>query len=240
MSESARKIKHSYSYLLVLSIFSAACFITTAYLEFSPSDDVLYRGQLPPEGGELGPIHITRDNLVGVIVVRNEPVLSSGYYTYPVSSWSFIEGELLDSEKEFLMGFGDEMWKERDSEGTYDQSEYELSLTFPEQGDYYLNFISEFESAQARADIFVKVTAKNGNSSMHFLMGIVALIGVYLRRSVLDERLKSGDYRRPAQAGQWFKKVSGNQSGSKNPWASSTVILSILMIIAAVLLEIVC
>ena len=169
---STQKIKHGYFYILALSIFSAACFFASFYFTTETSSPVM-KSVLPPTGGEIGPIQVTKENSVYKVEVTGKLNL------YSSSTWGFIEGELLDANKNLLMGFGQEMWKERDSEGTYEDTTYDLSFTIAQKGNYYLNFTSEYPTPDAGNSIVVKVSAIEGNSHVHFVMGLIALALVF-------------------------------------------------------------
>ncbi|MDA9817847.1 hypothetical protein N9C35_02265 [Flavobacteriaceae bacterium] len=96
----------------------------------------------------------------------------------PLQSWSFIEGEVLDSSKEYLFSFGKELWRESgyDSEGPWQENNnsYDVNITLPKVGIYYLNF--KTENAQKLKSFSVIVNKKNGSSLPHLWFGIFTLI----------------------------------------------------------------
>lgn len=173
--EKRLKRKRSYYYLLVLSVFSVACFFTAMFLSSKTSEPVL-KAAVASSGGEVGPFQVKRDNSVYKISVESKLKLNTR------STWGFIEGELLNANKEFLMGFGGEMWKERDSEGTYEETAYELDLTIAQKGTYYLKFKSEYKDSRSAGPIVVKIKSIRGNSHLHFFLGVIALIIVFVGR----------------------------------------------------------
>ena len=200
--ENQLKRKHTYSYLLVLSIFSAACFFTAMFMSGESPGTSALKATIPAAGSEVGPIHVERDNSVYTIEVTGSLNLSQG------NTWGFIEGELLDENKEFLMGFGDEMWKERDSEGTYENNTYSLSLTIPKQGIYYLKFKGEYPSANSADAIIVTVIPIRGNSHMHFLMGIFAFaIVLYFYWKFREDNVPRSPKKKSADSGGMLKMV---------------------------------
>lgn len=101
----------------------------------------------------------------------------------PVNTWSFVEGEVLDEEKEYLFSFGKELWHEtgRDSDGPWTESEnnYTMKITLPEPGTYYFRF-----KTQGRYDVAalrVVISKRYGSSLPHIMLGLFALtIGLVL------------------------------------------------------------
>lgn len=101
----------------------------------------------------------------------------------PVNTWSFVEGEVLDGEKEYLFSFGKELWHEtgRDSDGQWTESDnsYMMKITLPEPGTYYLRF--KTQGSYDIAALRVVINKRNGSSLPHMVLGFFALaIGLVL------------------------------------------------------------
>lgn len=96
----------------------------------------------------------------------------------PENTWSFIEGEVLDAEKDYLFSFGKELWHETgyDDEGAWRESDndYSMKVTFPNPGKFYLN-IKTNGSYNAHA-VQVTISKKRGSSIPHFVFGIFTLL----------------------------------------------------------------
>lgn len=95
-----------------------------------------------------------------------------------LQTWSFIEGQVLDSQKRYLFSFGKELWHEQghDSDGYWREMEgsYNIHVTFPQPGVYYLKFVSQGNKAPQR--LSVKVAKKRGSSLPHLWFGIICLL----------------------------------------------------------------
>jgi hypothetical protein len=135
--------------------------VNTAHYGLNPNDE---------EGRQvtmLGPIEITKPKqVVGVEIATN----------LPNNSWAFVEGEVLDADKEYLFSFGDEFWHESGyDDGAWEESydEYEMKITFTEAGRYYLSI-----KAQANSnvnEIRVRIGQRLGSGIPHFVLGLVLL-----------------------------------------------------------------
>ena len=80
-----------------------------------------------------------------------------------------------------------EFWEEsgRDSDGAWREKKenYDLKVTFPEKGNFYLSFKSEMKASSAGGSIKIKVEEKRGSSLAHFILGIFSImiaVGVLL------------------------------------------------------------
>lgn len=172
------KKKRSYYYLLVFSVFSVACFAAAMSLERTVEGVSIYKEQLGAFGGELGPFEVARDNTVYRIEVNGELQLGAKN-----STWGFIEGSLLDADRKFLIGFGDEMWKERDSEGTYESTSMVLDLMIARKGVYYFKFQPEYPDLNsAGGPISIKITPLRGNPNVPFTLGLLSFLIVFFGR----------------------------------------------------------
>ncbi len=122
----------------------------------------------------IGPISVAKFKEVYSITISSK---------LPVNSWAFIEGEVLDAEKDYLFSFGQELWHETgyDDEGKWEEAEtgHKIKITFPDPGKYYLNFKTQGSSTPNI--INVQVTKSYGSSIPHMLFGIICLvIGILL------------------------------------------------------------
>jgi hypothetical protein len=122
----------------------------------------------------IGPITIQKYKEVYEITIVS---------SLPENSWAFVEGEVLDAEKDYLFSFGKELWHETgyDDEGAWRESDnsYSMKLTFPQPGQYYLNLKS---SGSYNPDaVQVTISKTRGSSIPHFVFGTVTLlIGIVL------------------------------------------------------------
>lgn len=130
-------------------------------------------------GGTLGPIHIDEPNTILRVRVRQN---------LPLNHWSFVTLELLDDQKRYLTGFGDEFWSEDgyDSDGYYwreSEGTYKARVTVPKAGDYYLKVKPEsnLSSGQKRTgNIAVSVKTASFSPIPHLAAGIIAIIAWFV------------------------------------------------------------
>lgn len=122
----------------------------------------------------IGPITVQKYKEVYKITIAS---------SLPNDNWVFVEGEVLDAEKEYLFSFGKELWSETgyDDEGAWRESDnsYSMKITFPQPGQYYLNLKS---SGSYNPDtVQVTISKKLGSSIPHMVFGIFTLlIGISL------------------------------------------------------------
>lgn len=132
-------------------------------------EDMAAQGEAKNEQALIGPINVKK---------RREVYEISIVASLPAQSWSFIEGEVLDQDKEYLFSFGKELWYEtgRDADGAWSENKnhYSIRVTFPQPGTYYLNF--KTDSNKMPQNGVVKVTRKRGSALPHFWFGIIALV----------------------------------------------------------------
>jgi len=176
--ELQHKKRELLAYLVVTGIFMTVNFGAGLYLFLKPPDARLFEVKLPSKTAGIGPIEVEKDNSIYTVVVKAELTTGHGY-SYTPKVWNFIEGELLDSNKEFLMGFGQELWKEVDAYGTYSNTEYELPLVIAEKGTYYLFFSQTGGAPETLKSITIEVLSLRGNSFPNFMMGGVSLFVVF-------------------------------------------------------------
>ena len=163
----------------ILIAFSMLCFITSCFM--NTNADSVIKENIPITGGEIGPIEVNKD--YSVYNVHVEKYISN-------NSWSFIGGDVLDQDKNYLFGFGKELWKESgfDSDGSWTEQDTDLNIkiTFNKSGTYYLRFNDEsnntttsnsFNSqSSSLSDLQVTVSPKRGSSLIHFILGCISLI----------------------------------------------------------------
>jgi hypothetical protein len=176
MSEQQNKRKSTRNLSYILLGFSVLFLVTALVLDSDVG--VLAREELPGSGGLVGPVRIGENNSVVEVQIAQ--------YLTRNRQWSFITGELLDSNKRYLTGFGDELWYEegRDSEGRWVESDrnFEDKLTIRKRGQYYFKFNVESNASPDRLpNIRVEIAKKMASSVPHFAGGIILLIvGVIL------------------------------------------------------------
>ena len=159
----------------ILIAFSMFCFITSCFMNMNA--DSAIEKNIPTTGGEIGPIEVSKD--YSVYNVHVEKYISN-------NSWSFVGGDVLDQDKNYLFGFGKELWKESgfDSDGSWTEQDTDLNIkiTFNKAGIYFLRFNDEssnsttLQQSNSLSDIQVTVSPKRGSSLIHFILGCISLI----------------------------------------------------------------
>lgn len=116
-----------------------------------------------------GPIHVGTYNETYTIQI---------IASMRTQSWSFIEGQVLDRNKTYLFSFGKGLWDEegRDGDGYWRDTNntYDITVTFPKPGNYYIRLESEYNTPPS--NITLKVRKQVGSSIPHFWLGILALL----------------------------------------------------------------
>lgn len=159
--------------ILPLMAFGIACLITSFFLGFVASEDIMTNQVVPASGGIVGPFTIEDNGTVLEIEIDQR---------LPLQTWSFVSVALLDENKQWLIGFGDEFWHESGYDGGYwEQSvnQYEANLTIPDDGRYYLKIKPQTDMRPAVAtkhDIYVSMTTRGFSTIPHFAAGIIAII----------------------------------------------------------------
>ncbi len=155
---------------VMIFVFGIVCLITSAV--FGSDDGKTVSGTLPATGGILGPIVTTKDNTVLEITVHEA---LNGY------GWSYLDGEMLDKDKEYLFGFGYEFWHETGyDEGRWDEqkNKFSFKITVPKKGTYYAHLYTEQPKyKQIGGNISAWITPEMGSSVPYFAAGLVGLIG---------------------------------------------------------------
>jgi len=149
-------------------VFAAVCFITG--IVFSTSRKVEYHHSLTPDGGIAGPISVREGR--GVYKVEIGQTISKD------NDWSYVSGDVLDQDRNYLFGFGEEFWKEsgRDIEGRWSERntsfDYKIAL---QKGTYYLSLESE-RSPGVVSPVVVKISRVIGSYQPMAVAGIIGLI----------------------------------------------------------------
>ena len=177
----------------VLIAFSMVCFLTSCFMNMNA--DSVIKESISISGGEIGPIEVNKN--YSVYNVHVEKYLGN-------NSWSFIGGDVLDQDKNYLFGFGKELWKESgfDSDGpwTEQDSDLNIKITFNKAGIYYLRFNDDSNNTTTPStfnsqpnhlsDLRVTVSPKRGSSLIHFILGCISLIigvGLFLFIHLTDK-----------------------------------------------------
>jgi hypothetical protein len=134
----------------------------------------------------IGPITVQRHKEVYKISIASD---------IPENNWAFVEGEVLDAEKDYLFSFDKELWHETgsDSDGFWRelQDYYSIKVTFPQPGQYYLNIKTD-GSFFTHDTVQVIISKKRGSSIPHMAFGFFALlIGIALNtmRKITSSRM---------------------------------------------------
>lgn len=169
-----------------LGLVFIACAILsllTAWVFSMETEKILHQSFRPlPVAGNSGKdqTNSAETGIIGPIKARKRnEVFSVGINaSIPVQTWAFVEGEVLNQNKEYLFAFGKELWSEtgRDSEGRWSEKkiDYKIKVTFPEPGEYFFNFKSAGNTIPN--DLKVKIVKKRGSALPHFWFGLVALV----------------------------------------------------------------
>jgi len=152
---------------IALIVFGSICLISALFVNFSRGKSI--SKSLPLQGGIVGPIQVKKDRTVYLVEV---------FQRVNYGQWSSVTGNVLDQDKNYLFGFGEELWAEsgRDSEGTWAESKnsYKMKMTL-QKGTYYFEFESE-RSRNVSGNITILVHRKRGSPLPFLIAGIIALI----------------------------------------------------------------
>ncbi len=169
IDDPVKKAEHNKIARILLG-FAALCLFTSLILNMNSGKSL--KSSVQTSGGMIGPIEVKKDFSVYSISVRQ------ALNEYGV--WSFVSGDVLDSNKEYLFGFGKEFWSETgyDSDGRWSEAEtsYDIKITFPKKGNYYLRFNAEMSKQRAGREIMVTVDPKRGSSLAHLVLGIISVL----------------------------------------------------------------
>lgn len=150
--------------------FAVICFITSLFLNMNVGKTL--KAKVPASGGIIGPVEVKKDYSVYEIKVNQ--------YIPTYGTWSFVGGDVLDENKEYLFGFGKEFWKEQgyDSDGSWSEAvtNFDMKVTFPKKGAFYLEFKADMSRPDAGGEISVIMSPKRGSSLAHVILGIISII----------------------------------------------------------------
>lgn len=132
----------------------------------------------------VGPIEVTSDGQVLQVGIDA---------SLPVNSWNFVEGEVLDANKGYLFSFGKELWHEdgTDEDGYWNEADrsYQMKITIPVKGIYYLNIKTEGDKTPD--EIYVTIDRAVGSSIPHMIFGILTLAIGLIANEILNRTLTS-------------------------------------------------
>lgn len=156
---------------LILLVFGLICWLMKGY--FADGYDII-ETQVPSIGGIHGPFKVEQANSNMQIAVAQWPI--------SVGTWVAVDVEVLDENKQYLFGFGDEFWHETGyDEGHWDESNNSMymNIHFEKAGDYYLSLTAESNSNLATiADYKVSLARLRGSGvAFQWLMWITLALG---------------------------------------------------------------
>lgn len=156
-------------YPFILGTYGVLCLLAAAIMSIDTSD--VTSQWLPAEGGRFGPIVTQSDNEVVTVSLRQ---------SLGLMKWSAVDVDVLDAQGNYLFAFGDELWHEagRDSDGRWEEakSDYSLSMTLPEAGEYFLRVVAQGNTPPASApQIYVSSVGELGSSLGFMWLGILSL-----------------------------------------------------------------
>ena len=159
----------------IFLIFAIICFVTSIFFDSNVGNPI--KTTLPNTGGTIGPIEVKKDKAVYSIKVSQ---------SMNTNQWSNVEGNVLDNNKQYLFGFGKELWDEdgteydpEDGTNSYwheSDTNYDAKLTFPKRGIYYLQFETEMSNPVDIGNINVEIMQKQASSLAFFWLAILSII----------------------------------------------------------------
>ena len=153
-----------------LFIYGLLCLIIAFVLSFNTGQEI--KQTVSMQGGDfIGPLKVAKANTVYLIDVIQS--VSS-------NSWTFLNIDVLDEQKQYLFSFGDELWHESgyDSEGGWSESNnsFNLKMTLPKKGIYYFNLKGEKGGGNTNSHATVTINQKVGSSLALSILGIISLL----------------------------------------------------------------
>ena len=140
---------------------------------------------------------------------------------------SFIEGNLLDSSKISLFSFGEPLISSDDGQA----SGYEISITIPEAGDYFLQF--RVPTPPEPASVQVTMTQEIGSSVPHLWFGVITLIvGLATCWFGLQPQNRTSRAFDEAPEAKRAADTTTDKDGDKKPEGSKLVGWIVLIVIA--------
>lgn len=170
----------------ILFLFSIISFITMGQMDSDICPAL--KTALSKTGGLVGPVEIQKDNTVCII---------KSYQDVGINQSSFVTGNVLSENKEYLFGFGKDVWNEEgyDDEGYWHETEnnYETKVTFPIKGKYYFEFESEATDPNQISDMYVEIVQKQASSLIFQWFGWLSLIAAGILFVMANPQLFDGD-----------------------------------------------
>lgn len=158
---------------IALVLFGIVSLLTALFITTSAGRAEYRRFEAGVADKIMGPIAVEATG--GVLHIEVRQAFATGE-----NAWAFVGGELLDADLEFLMGFGEEVWSESGYESGYYWAEskldFDLNLTVPESGQFYVKFDIEESAPNATGELAVSVEPRYGSGVPHFATGLFALL----------------------------------------------------------------
>lgn len=158
----------SKKYGVIFVVYGIACLVMAMTFSSRVSDEI--KQTFSPEGGKFGPIETLKENEVYNIGIHQN--MRSHY-------WSAVEGEVVDEDWNFLVSFSDELWYETgyDSEGAWSEGKlkYDISITFPKPGKYFILIKSTNENPASVEDIYITAYQEFGSHIIFTFLGWISL-----------------------------------------------------------------
>ncbi len=177
-------------YAVTLIVFAAICFFMGIFAGksiFTIDSDTFTNDEITI----VGPIETTTTNSLFKIKA------SQKIYNY--GNWCYLSGEVLDKNKEYLFGFGKELYREtgRDSDGTWyeNKTSYSTVINLKKPGTYYIKLYNESESNPRQVgNITYSISAQKASNVPYVMLSIFSIIaGVILlimaNRAVIAENI---------------------------------------------------
>ncbi len=154
-------------YRYILGIYGIICLFTAMVMA---SGSEVASKAVNESDRIIGPIKLDGKNSVLNIEIKN---------TVEMMRWRYVGVDVLDSKQDYLFGFGDELWSEtgRDSDGQWTErkKDFDMDITIPNPGTYYLEVSSESNSRMNPA-VNVVVSEVAGSAFPFIVLGILALL----------------------------------------------------------------
>ncbi len=154
----------------VFLIFAVICFITV--INYDSTEEPFLSTSISGKEKILGPIETNKKDTVLAIEFSHRLQVSG----YRGAVASFVEGEVLDHDRNYLFSFGKEFWAEAGyDDGYWQESDTQalMKLTLPDIGSYYLRFKTEGSLNQG---VRVTVSRLTGSGIPHRILGVIALV----------------------------------------------------------------